>query len=85
VARRTGFEKEINFVWLGHGTGLINSEYPFFAPGEKRALRSNTFANLEPGIFLRGKVGSSSVEDTVFIGEEKTELVTRCPRELHIA
>jgi Xaa-Pro aminopeptidase len=85
VARRTGFEKEINFVWLGHGTGLTLSEYPFFAPGEKRALKANTFANLEPGLFPLGKVGTCSVEDTLFIGEKKTELVTRCPRDLHIA
>ena len=85
VARQTGFEHAINFVWLGHGTGLVNSEYPFFAPGEKRALRANTFANLEPGIFLPGKVGSSSVEDAVYLGEKKSERVTKCPRDLHIA
>lgn len=84
VARRTGFEKEINFVWLGHGTGLTLSEYPFFTRGENRALKANTFANLEPGIFPRGKVGTCSVEDTLFIGEQRTDLVTTCPRELHI-
>jgi hypothetical protein len=32
VARRAGFEKQVNFVWNGHGTGLTLSEYPFFAP-----------------------------------------------------
>ncbi|MFQ5913384.1 MAG: M24 family metallopeptidase [Nitrospinota bacterium] len=85
VARQTGFEKAINFVWLGHGTGLVNSEYPFFAPGEKRALKFKTFANLEPGVFLPGKVGSSSVEDTVFIDKKEAKFVTKCPRDLHIA
>ncbi|MFQ5911898.1 MAG: M24 family metallopeptidase [Nitrospinota bacterium] len=85
VARQAGYEKEVNFVWNGHGTGLINSEYPFFAPGEKRTLEANTFANLEPGIFPLGEVGTCSIEDAVFIGEEKSVFATKCPRDLHIA
>ena len=85
IARRGGFEERINCAWLGHGTGLTLSEAPFLAPGEKRKIKANTFVNIEPGNFPAGKIGTSSVEDTIFVGEEKSEFVTNCPRELHIA
>jgi len=85
VATEWGFqEADINNVWLGHATGIILSEPPFFAEGEKRVLRVNTFANIEPGIFIP-EFGSTSVEDTLWITDDGTELVTQTPRELHVA
>ena len=85
VARRAGWGGKVNAVWAGHGTGLAVSEAPFFAPGDRHPMKVNTFVNLEPGLFLGGRTGNCSVEDTTFIGENKTSFVTQCPRALHIA
>ena len=73
----------MNFVWFGHGTGLIISEPPFFTPGEERKLQPNTFVNIEPGVFVPG-VGNSSIEDMLFLSDSGVELVTQCPRGLHV-
>jgi Xaa-Pro aminopeptidase len=75
---------DINNVWLGHATGLILSEPPFFAEGDQRTIKVNTFVNIEPGIFIP-KHGSTSVEDTIWVSESGVELVTQAPRGLHIA
>lgn len=74
----------VNFVWFGHGTGLIISEPPFFLKGEKRQLKANTFINTEPGLFVPG-VGTTSIEDMLFLTDAGAEFVTDCPRELHEA
>ena len=74
----------INWVWLGHGTGLVISEPPFFTQGEERTIKQNSFVNIEPGLFVPG-VGNASVEDTLFITEDGASFVTECPRELHVA
>jgi Xaa-Pro aminopeptidase len=85
VAREWGFEYgDINNVWLGHATGLILSEPPFFAEGETRPVRAETFVNIEPGIFIPAH-GSTSVEDTLWVTQEGAELVTQAPRHLHVA
>ena len=34
----------VNFVWFGHGTGVVVSEPPFFAHGEERELSPSTCA-----------------------------------------
>jgi Xaa-Pro aminopeptidase len=75
---------KVNFVWAGHGTGLIISEPPFFTPGEERRIQANTFINIEPGLFVPG-VGNSSIEDMLFVSDDGVRLVTECPRDLHVA
>ncbi|MGQ0572093.1 MAG: M24 family metallopeptidase [Armatimonadota bacterium] len=85
VAVEWGYrENDINNVWLGHATGMILSEPPFFAEGEKRTVRANTFVNIEPGIFIP-RHGSTSVEDSMWVTDSRVELVTQAPRELHVA
>ena len=83
VAKKSGYEKFINHVWLGHGTGIINSEPPFMHQGEHRPYQAGTFANIEPGLFVEG-VGGASVEDMLYVTENGTEVVNRCERELKI-
>jgi Xaa-Pro aminopeptidase len=78
------YSDKLNFVWAGHGTGLIISEPPFFTTGEKRQIQPNTFINIEPGLFVPG-VGNSSIEDMLFVSDTGVSLVTECPRELHVA
>lgn len=77
------WENYINWVWLGHGTGLIISEPPFFTPGETRTVKSNSFVNIEPGLFIPG-IGNASVEDTLFVSNDGVTLVTECPRDLYV-
>ncbi|MEA2442737.1 MAG: hypothetical protein QOJ12_29, partial [Thermoleophilales bacterium] len=78
------YSDKLNFVWAGHGTGLIISEPPFFTTGEQRQIQPNTFINIEPGLFVPG-VGNSSIEDMLFVSDTGVSLVTECPRELHVA
>jgi Xaa-Pro aminopeptidase len=78
------YKDVINWVWLGHGTGLIISEPPFFTQGESRTIKENSFVNIEPGLFVPG-VGNSSIEDTLFVTGDGASFVTECPRELHVA
>jgi Xaa-Pro aminopeptidase len=74
----------VSFAWFGHGTGLIISEPPFFTAGEQRTIQSNMFVNIEPGFYVPG-VGTTSLEDMLFMSEGGIEEVTRCPRELYVA
>jgi Xaa-Pro aminopeptidase len=78
------YADKVNFVWAGHGTGLIISEPPFFTAGDERQIKPGTFVNIEPGLFVPG-VGNSSIEDMLFVSETGVSLVTECPRELHVA
>ena len=78
------YADRVNFVWAGHGTGLIISEPPFFTPGDERQIQPNSFINIEPGIFAPG-IGNSSIEDMLFVSESGVSLVTECPRDLYVA
>jgi Xaa-Pro aminopeptidase len=82
--RAPQYADKVNFVWAGHGTGLIISEPPFFTKGEERKIQANTFINVEPGLFVPG-VGNASIEDMLFVSESGVSLVTDCPRDLHVA
>jgi Xaa-Pro aminopeptidase len=82
--RAPQYADKVNFVWAGHGTGLIISEPPFFTTGEERRIQANTFINIEPGLFVPG-VGNASIEDMLFVSESGVSLVTDCPRGLHVA
>jgi Xaa-Pro aminopeptidase len=82
--RAPQYKDKVNFVWAGHGTGLIISEPPFFTPGDERRIQPNTFVNIEPGLFVPG-VGNASIEDMLFVSSTGVSLVTDCPRELHVA
>ena len=83
MAKKYGMEKDVNLGWFGHGTGIIISEPPFINYGIKDVIKSNTFVNIEPGIFLPD-IGRCFLEDATFITEKGAEFVTSCPRELHI-
>jgi Xaa-Pro aminopeptidase len=84
VALEWGYDRnQINCVWLGHGTGLMVSDAPFFQEGEKRQIHKDMFVNIEPGIFIP-EIGTTSIEDQLFVSEQGIELVTQTPREIHI-
>lgn len=83
LAQDQGYGDNINAVWLGHGTGFKTSEPPFLINGEPRTLKEGTFVNLEPGILLPG-VCNAAIEDMTFVTERGAELVTQCPRGLHV-
>ena len=84
VALDWGYEPDqINNIWLGHGTGLMVSDSPFFQMGEDRSVQANMFVNIEPGLFIP-KYGSTSVEDQLFVTESGNEIVTQTPREIHV-
>lgn len=84
VTRDTPFAEKINFVWLGHATGLAAAEAPFLAHAEKRRVVRGQLMNIEPGIFVPG-IASSSLEDCFLVSEGLAEPLTRCSLDLHIS
>jgi Xaa-Pro aminopeptidase len=65
----------------GHGLGLEVHEDPRIAKGQKRVLQPGNVITIEPGIYVPG-VGGIRIEDDVAVHAERTEVLTRIPREL---
>ena len=84
VAQDTGFENRFNLIYLGHMSGITTSERPFLIPEETMGLREGGFINIEPGIF-DPDVGTSSLEDIIWIDPDGGNPVTKCNLDLHIA
>lgn len=67
---------------LGHGVGLEIHERPFLVPnGEVSPLQWGMGITIEPGIYVPGQ-GGVRIEDTVVVGPNGTEPLTRSTREL---
>ena len=67
---------------LGHGVGLEIHERPFLVPdGDASPLRAGMSITIEPGIYVPGQ-GGVRIEDTLLVGPEASESLTRSPREL---
>ena len=64
----------------GHGLGLEVHEAPYIVEGGKEKLRQNMFFTVEPGIYLRGKLGVR-IEDDVMIENGKGVAITDAPKE----
>lgn len=65
----------------GHGLGLEVHEDPRVARGQKRVLVPGNVITIEPGIYVPG-VGGIRIEDDVAVDAERSEVLTRVPRDL---
>jgi len=65
----------------GHGLGLEVHEDPRVAKGQKRLLEPGNVITIEPGVYSEG-VGGIRIEDDVAVHADRTEVLTRAPRDL---
>lgn len=65
---------------LGHGVGLDIHEYPGIHSKNDNVLREKMIITNEPGIYLPGKFGVR-IEDTVLIGKEISENLTKSSKD----
>jgi len=68
---------------LGHGVGLETHEDPRLNSESKDILESGNVVTVEPGIYIVG-FGGFRVEDTVLIGENKGEKLTKASYMLEV-
>ena len=66
---------------FGHGIGLEVHEGIGPNPREENPLPVGSVISAEPGIYLPGKFGVR-IEDMLYLGQDKTENLTRSPKEL---
>jgi Xaa-Pro aminopeptidase len=84
AARRVlaGYSLDRYFVHsTGHGLGLEVHEDPRVAKGQKQTLEPGNVITIEPGVYVPG-VGGIRIEDDVAVHAERTEVLTRVPRDL---
>jgi Xaa-Pro aminopeptidase len=65
----------------GHGLGLEVHEDPRVARGQKQILVPGNVITIEPGVYIPG-VGGIRIEDDVAVHADRTEVLTRVPRDL---
>ncbi|MDT5012744.1 MAG: hypothetical protein QOH57_4361 [Mycobacterium sp.] len=68
---------------LGHGVGLQIHEAPGISALSNTALRTGSAVTVEPGVYLPDR-GGVRIEDTLIVGTEGPELLTRFPKELTV-
>jgi Xaa-Pro aminopeptidase len=77
-----GYRLERYFVHsTGHGLGLEVHEDPRVARGQKQRLEPGNVITIEPGVYVEG-VGGIRIEDDVAVHADRTEILTRIPRDL---
>jgi Xaa-Pro aminopeptidase len=84
AARRvlTGYHLDRLFVHsTGHGLGLEVHEDPRVARGQKKPLEPGNVITIEPGVYAEG-IGGIRIEDDVAVHADRTEILTRVPRDL---
>jgi Xaa-Pro aminopeptidase len=78
----TGYRLDRLFVHsTGHGLGLEVHEDPRLARGQKRRLEPGNVITIEPGVYAEG-IGGIRIEDDVAVHQDRTEVLTRIPRDL---
>jgi Xaa-Pro aminopeptidase len=78
----TGYRLDNLFVHsTGHGLGLEVHEDPRLARGQKRLLEPGNVITIEPGVYAQG-IGGIRIEDDVVVHQDRTEILTRVPRDL---
>jgi Xaa-Pro aminopeptidase len=65
----------------GHGLGLEVHEDPRVARGQKKRLEPGNIITIEPGVYAAG-IGGIRIEDDVAVHADRTEVLTRVPRDL---
>jgi len=83
-ARRvlSGYHLDHLFVHsTGHGLGLEVHEAPKVARGQKARLQPGNVITIEPGVYAEG-TGGIRIEDDVAVHSDRTEILTRAPRDL---
>ncbi|MFZ0834179.1 MAG: Xaa-Pro peptidase family protein [Mycobacterium sp.] len=68
---------------LGHGVGLQIHEAPGISAASGATLKAGAAVTVEPGVYLAGR-GGVRIEDTLLVGDESPELLTRFPKDLAI-
>jgi Xaa-Pro aminopeptidase len=68
---------------LGHGVGLQIHEAPGISAAAAGTLLAGSAVTVEPGVYLPDR-GGVRIEDTLVVGEETPELLTRFPKELAV-
>jgi Xaa-Pro aminopeptidase len=64
----------------GHGLGLEVHEAPYIVEGGKERLKENMCFTVEPGVYIRGKLGVR-IEDDVMIQGKIGKALTDTPKE----
>lgn len=80
VIEEAGFGEYIRHR-TGHGLGISGHEYPDDVAFNHRPLMAGEVWSSEPGIYIYG-VGGFRHDDTVIVGEEKPEVVTKWSKEV---
>ena len=79
VLKRAGMGKY--FIHrTGHGLGLEVHEAPYIVEGGKEKLGPNMCFTVEPGVYMKGKLGVR-IEDDVLIDGRKGVAITNTPKE----
>jgi Xaa-Pro aminopeptidase len=77
-----GYRLDSLFVHsTGHGLGLEVHEDPRLARGQKKRLEPGNVITIEPGVYSEG-IGGIRIEDDVAVHADRTEVLTRAPRDL---
>ena len=66
---------------LGHGVGLNVHEQPFVSYKSDTILKENMVITIEPGLYIKGKVGVR-IEDTVVVKKDGCMRLTLSPKKL---
>lgn len=66
---------------LGHSVGVEIHENPCFSPRAKGTLQSGNVLSVEPGIYIEG-FGGVRIEDLIAVCDDKTEILSKSPKDL---
>jgi Xaa-Pro aminopeptidase len=80
VYEKAGFGDNINHR-TGHGIGIAGHEFPDDMPYLHRPFKEREVFSSEPGIYIWG-VGGFRHDDTVFVGKNAPEVVTKRSKKL---
>jgi Xaa-Pro dipeptidase len=79
VLEKAGYGKAF-FHRTGHGLGLEIHEAPYIVTGGKEKLGDGMCFTVEPGVYLRGKLGVR-IEDDILVHDGKGDEVTDVPKD----